>query len=242
MKAIFLTIMLFFISNVGLSKPLLIGVSPLNPPFETWDGKPNAFHGFDIDLMMEICRRLNNVCEFTPVQFNDLFPRITAGTLDLVISSVIITPTRKKNFLFSLPYMESNCRFVTRTGSSIVKPEDIAGKVVGTRLGTPYGPLAETIYKNTIKTKTFPYISDLMKALNKGEVDAVLMDNEAAKYWAYNVDDQYAMIGDNIPIGNGYGIMAALDQQQLISSINQVLLEMEQDGTYLAIYRRYFEI
>ena len=41
-------------------------------------------------------------------------------------------------------------------------------------------------------------------------------------------------------MGEGYAIMAHKNNSDLIKKINQALLDMEQDGTYLRIYNRYF--
>ncbi|RYW67113.1 ABC transporter substrate-binding protein, partial [Legionella pneumophila] len=52
--------------------------------------------------------------------------------------------------------------------------------------------------------------------------------------------DQLKLIGDKIPIGSGYGIIALKNQSALIDKINHILLEMEKDGSYLRIYNEYF--
>lgn len=53
-------------------------------------------------------------------------------------------------------------------------------------------------------------------------------------------DDQLQLIGDKIPIGSGYAIIALKNQSALIDKINYILLEMEKDGSYLRIYNEYF--
>jgi arginine transport system substrate-binding protein len=67
------------------------------------------------------------------------------------------------------------------------------------------------------------------------------MDSEAAKNWSSNNTDIYKLIGSPVSVGVGYGIMANPSQTKLIGDINQALLAMEADGTYLKIYSRYFD-
>ena len=172
--------------------------------------------------------------------FNSLFTELEKGHIDLAIAAIIITPSRQEQFLFSLPYLESNAQFMSQQQSTINAPNDIINKNVGARLGTPFGELALKMYRDKINIVNVPDVPELMDGLNDKSIDVVLMDAEAAKHWFLNNSTLYKLIGDPIPVGGGYGIMTNPDNHKLISSINQALLNMESDGTYLKIYTRYF--
>ena len=233
---------LFLLLALPLShaQVLLIGTTAQNPPFNSIADQKDHFYGFDIDIMGEICQRIQMRCKFTPVKFNDLFPQIKTGKIDLAIAAIIITANRQQDFLFSLPYLESNAQFMTIQQSSINKPEDIEQKRVGTRLGTPFEQLALKVYKDQIKSVEFTDIAELLDSLTNKTSDVVLMDAQAAKNWYANNSNLYKLIGSDIPVGNGYGIMANKGQTKLMTQINQALLNLEADGTYLKIYTRYF--
>lgn len=222
------------------AKELIIGTTAQNPPFNSIADQQDHFYGFDIDIMGEICRRLKVECKFKPILFNNLFTAVAANKIDLAIAAIIITPYRQQEFLFSLPYLESNAQFLTRKESQLDIPQSIETKTIGTRLGTPFADLAQEIYKNKITIIQYPDIAELLNGLNNNKVDAILMDAEAAKNWVSNNSDLYKLIGTQVPIGNGYGIMTRPNETQLISQINQILLSMEADGSYLKIYSRYF--
>ncbi|HAT9113156.1 TPA: transporter substrate-binding domain-containing protein, partial [Legionella pneumophila subsp. pneumophila] len=49
------------------------------------------------------------------------------------------------------------------------------------------------------------------------------------------------LLGDSFPFGIGFGVVARLDQAELIEKINQALIEIENDGTYLKIYNLFFQ-
>ncbi|WP_133131148.1 transporter substrate-binding domain-containing protein [Legionella yabuuchiae] len=72
-------------------------------------------------------------------------------------------------------------------------------------------------------------------------IDTIILDNEAAKYWASYNAELYQLIGTKLPVGKGYGMMAKLGQNALFSEINKTLLSMEEDGKYLEIYSRYLD-
>lgn len=219
---------------------LNIGSTTFNPPFNSLADVKNHFYGFDVDIMGEICRRIKQRCQFKPAIFNNLFTQISSKKIDLAIASIIITASRKQKFLFSLPYLESNAQFLTQKTSAINQPKDILNQRVGVRRGTVFKELALSLYRNKITVKEFPEINDIIDALNMNQVDVVLMPAESARYWFSNNSMIYKLVGAQIPIGDGYGIMANQNEGELITAINQALISMEADGTYLKIFRQYF--
>lgn len=241
MKKYALFLMLLFLTPSTYAEKLLIGSSPMNPPFGSIADKKEQFFGFDISIMSEICDRMNKTCQFVPIPFNDLFPLIQSGKLDVAISAIIMTPDRQKKFLFSLPYLASSARFLTLKGSPIRTPQDIPGKIIGVREGTPFLELVKTLYGDRVSIKLYPLVSNLLEALSHHAVDLVILDAHAAIFWKDNSPDQYQIIGAPLPLGDGYAIMTKQGREALIQQINQALLAMENDGTYLKIYDTYFQ-
>ncbi|WP_165475059.1 transporter substrate-binding domain-containing protein [Legionella yabuuchiae] len=241
MRTLFL-VMAMLLSFVSFATTLMIGSSPLNPPFETLAEAPNQFYGFDTDLMMEICKRTQNNCQFKSVRFNDLFAQINTKKIDLAISAIIITPERQNNFLFSIPYLQSSARFLTLNSSPAKDINNLVNKRIGVRLGTPFKALAFKLFKNNVTIVEYPFTADLLDGLGKREVDAVLMDALAVEYWAFNNSDSYKLLDNQFPLGNGYGIMASLENKELIAKVNQALKEIEADGTYTKLYKQYFTL
>lgn len=237
MKQIFCFLLLFSLQSYAGS--LIVGTAPNNPPFSMMADQKGNFYGFDIDIMGEICKRISYECKFKPFVYNDLFAQLKAGKIDLAIAAVLITDFRQQNFLFSLPYLASSGQFITKTESNINSPEDIRGKKVGVRRGTPFKSLARKIYNDQVTISEFPEIPDLLAALNDHKVDVVLMNAAAARYWYENNSNVFKLVGTQLPVGEGYGIMANPGQEALIEKINQALLSLEADGTYLKIYTRY---
>lgn len=223
------------------SKTLTIGSSKFNPPFETWASQESTYYGYDIDLMMEICKRLNVACKFKAYTFNDLFAATKSNEVDLVISSVIITKTRQKQFLFSIPYLESYSQYITSAdNASINTPDDLYGKKIGVRKGTPYGNQVRADFRNNTIV-VYPLINDMFVGLQNKEIDAFVLDYESAKYWIATNPGIYKLIGNKIPIGEGYAVMTHLENTELINRINQIILQMEDDGTFIHLYSKYFE-
>lgn len=223
------------------AETLVVGTTPQNPPFSMLADSKQNFYGFDVDLMNTICERIKADCKFKPFAFNNLFGNVQEKKIDLAIAAIVIMPMWQDQFLFSLPYLESDAQFVTLQTSKINHPQDILHKRIGVRLGTPFSKLASSIYGSEVTVMTYPEIDDLIEALSHNKIDAILTNAAAAKFWYANDSATYKLVGSQIPTGQGYGIMTNLNQKELIVRINKALLSMEADGTYLDIYNRYFQ-
>ncbi|CAM2744364.1 arginine 3rd transport system periplasmic binding protein [Legionella steigerwaltii] len=221
-----------------LAQPVLIGTSDYGPPFEIAAKDKTDFYGFEIDLMRTICKRAQLDCHFKSFSFNDLFNQLRNNQIDLAIGAITITPDRQKDFLFSLPYLIGGGQYATKVSSSIKTIHDIKGKTIGMEKGTIFKAWVESQFGDTVQVKEYDTLADVLQALNDNEVDAVLLDSGTVEFWTANSSDQLKSVG--APMGAGYGIMANKNNETLIATINKYLLELENDETYLKLYRRYF--
>lgn len=225
---------------------LMIGTSGDDPPFSSAADHNNHFYGFEIDLMLNICKRIKADCQFTAVIASQLINALNSGKIDLAIAALIIPTQRVENpILFSLPYLPSKAQFIAQKKSNINTMEELKNKRVGIRLGTldhglmfKYFLLKE--YNFQINLKLYLTMNDLLYGLANGQVDAVFSNAEPIKYWYTNNTQAFKLIGKSIPIGDGYAVMGKKGEETLIRHINQAILNMEKDGTYEKIYNAYF--
>jgi ABC-type amino acid transport substrate-binding protein len=241
MKRISIVAIWILLSGSLFAKTITIGALPFNPPFEMRADSENHLYGFDIDIMNGICSRMKAKCKFIPMHFDDLFKNLLKGKIDLAMSGITITGFRKKQFIFSLPYMLSYGRLLTLRDSSIYKFSDVPGKVLGVEKGTMFKTVAKKLFPKDVTIKEYELMSDLIDALHRGKVDVVLIDNPAAIYWLVQNSDEFQLIGKKIRLGIGIGIMSIKKNLPLIRSINKNLLKMEADGSYEEIYKRYYD-
>lgn len=236
--AIFFSITFAITASHALT--IKIGTTPFSPPFIIANDN-NHFSGFDADLLNEICKRLDAKCIYKQMpSFNELFLSVKNGTVDLGIGGVTITLERESAYLFSLPYLKSTARYITLYGSDIRTISDIKGKTIGVAEGTIFQTMAAAQFGNTVKIKTYDTLSQMLVALSDKDIDVALLDGPNAIYWDANSNNIYQNVGNSIPLGLGYGIIANKSLFDLIAKINQALLSMENDGSYLNIYNTYF--
>jgi len=234
-------IMMLFASSFTSAQTLIVGITGDNPPFCSKIDQKNHYFGFDMEIMDSICKRIQAQCKYVPMLFADFFAAIDNQQIDLAIDSIIITQERQQNFLFSKPYLTSRVRVLTNLTSAIKSLDDIKNKRIGVRQRNQFKELITLLDNNKSVITIYRHMPNLIEALTNNEVDAILINNIAAEYWAANNNNQFKLIGSPILLGKGYGIMAKLGQNDLMNRINKALQNMDSDGAYLKIYNHYFD-
>ncbi|HGY1369150.1 transporter substrate-binding domain-containing protein [Legionella pneumophila] len=236
---------LLFISNVLVhSESLKVGALQFAPPFSSISDKANHYYGFVVALMNIICNRLQEKCEYIPIPKEGELKGLDKGVYHIVFSSTPITASLPANYRYSLPYLPSDGQFLTLKNNSIDALNDINFKKVGFfKINFQQSPLLKK-YETTNTLIEYTDPAELVNALTTKKIDAILINYQASRFIVNNLnpteDDQLKLIGDKIPIGSGYAIIALKNQSALIDKINHILLEMEKDGSYLRIYNEYF--
>ncbi|MCE0723262.1 MULTISPECIES: transporter substrate-binding domain-containing protein [Legionella] len=237
-QIVFIT--LLFHGIFAYSDQLIVGVLKFAPPFSSAD-VDNHFFGFSIDLMNEICKRINATCTFKGTDLNSQFKDLNDGVIDITTLPSPISSTESGDYIFSLPYMTSRGQFVVLKGSNINSTEDIKDKKIGALQATSFQYNILPNYTSQKNIKTYSQVTALIQAVSNREVDAALLNEHVARYLLLNKTiDGFQLIGNPIVTGNGYGIIALKKNAPIIDKINKALLQIETDGTYLTLYNKYF--
>lgn len=234
-------IIFFLISSIFLSataQDLKVGILKFNPPFEVQSG-PNSYFGFDVEIVTDVCKRININCRFVSMPFTRLLEELEAGNIDCAIGAIVITEERQQEFLFSTPYLPSAGQVMAKVGEGIERYRDLRGKRIGTLDASAYMVAANQLYKNEITLSTFNSVDDLIQALNLNKVDAVVWDMHAINYWQAANSNHFVLIGKPFETGSGYAIAFPLGRENLVEQVNAALYEMENDGTFLNLYLKY---
>lgn len=87
---------------------LTVGVNDGNLPFAgTRDGRMT---GFDIELVERFAASIGRELSLSNMEFGSLVAAVASGKVDLIISSIYITPERQERIDFSAPYFRMNTR------------------------------------------------------------------------------------------------------------------------------------
>lgn len=242
MKIRFIIFVLFgLFTCASYSQDLIkIGVRSYYPPFEMVLNQAKQVSGFEVDVVTAICKRLKLNCVFVPLQFSELFKAISTDKITLAIGGIIITHEREGNYLFSVPYLGSNGQFVIKADSSLDNTAALCSKRIGIVAGSVFRETVLLHCNNSAQIIEYPVIQDAYNGLSKESIDAVITDEKGAKYWVANNSGIYKLVGNPIPTGMGYGIMASLKENALMQEINKTLMAMQGDDSFLKIYNLYF--
>ena len=161
---------------------LRIGTEGAYPPFEYRDSS-GTLKGFDVEVGDALCARMQVKCVWIPQDFDGLIPALRAGKIDMVISSMSVTPERAKAVDFTKPYYKSPSQYVALKSSGISEdPASLKGKVIGVQSGTIHQAYMEQRLPD-ITEKTYNTIQEAELDLESGRVDAVLADKLVTYDW-----------------------------------------------------------
>lgn len=159
------------------------------------DSKPFGFinekgevSGYDADLARYIAQYIvksRDRIEFVPVTPSNRLLKASTGEVDIVISTVTITPQRQEVVAFSIPYDTAGQAVMVKRGSSVKSLMDLAGQNVGVIFGTT----AEKNMKNLVPTAKllgFRSYPDAYNALKKGKINAITSDDTILSRFAYD--------------------------------------------------------
>ena len=205
-----------------LPKKVVVGLDDSFPPMGFRD-ENNQIVGFDIDLAKEAAKRAG----------------MEVGAL---WNGLTITEERKKNILFSDPYMQDKELIVVRAdNNSINGKADLAGKTVGVQTASA----GETALKNDADSKNIKEVKtydDYVAAFNDlalGRIDAVVADGVVARYTLTKKPELRIVEGTDYG-ADIFAIGFRTDDKALADKFNQILIEMKKDGTADKIAEKWF--
>ena len=115
-------------------------------------------------------------------------------------------------------------------------PGDLAGHRVGTIAGSTGDKYLAGI--DVVPTE-FSKVADMLNALEHGQLDAVVFDAPVLLYYAAGTGKGKVRVTGPILRKENYGILFA-SGSPLRKRVNEALLKLREDGTYAAIYDKWF--
>ena len=210
--------------------------------FKDEDGN---YVGFDIDLAIEVSSRLGlDAPMLMPNNWDSKVMELNAGNIDLIWNGLTITEERKKEMLFSDPYMDNRQIIVVRAESDIQSKADLAGKIVAAQADSSAlkAIQAEPEVKDSFGdlVESPDYVEALLE-LKQGSVDAVVVDETMGSYYISQDENPAAfrILDDNFG-EEQYGIGFRLGDVALKDAIQGALNDMVEDGTFATISKKWF--
>ena len=224
------------------AKKIVIGLDDSFPPMGFRDDKNNIV-GFDIDMAKEAAKRLGVEVEFKGIDWSSKEAELNGKRIDALWNGMNITEERKKNVLFSDPYMESKQLIFVLAGSPIKAEGDLAGKVVGVQQASIGEEVVMKDEKLKASLKDFKKYPDFIAAfmdLKAGRVDAVVTDEILGRYYMSKEAGKYVAIEKPLGEVGTYGVGFRKEDKELRDKVQKALDEMKKDGTSAKISKQWF--
>ncbi|WP_251898373.1 transporter substrate-binding domain-containing protein [Lactiplantibacillus paraplantarum] len=230
------------LTNDKASKTITWGVKADTKLFGLMDVKDGKIKGFDADIATELTKRVlgkDATANFVQVTSQTRIPLLKNGNIDAIIATMTITPEREKQVDFTNSYFDAGQSLLVKKGSAIKSVKDL--NKIGTKvLGVTGANSVENIKKAAPKAKVLE-LSDYaqaMTALKSGQGVALTTDN-GILYGMASQNPGYEVVGGAFT-KEPYGIAVNKGQEPLKKALNKALKEIEADGTYNRILKKWF--
>ncbi|HBJ79506.1 basic amino acid ABC transporter substrate-binding protein [Fusobacterium sp.] len=236
MKKLILLLMIILSTLSFAAKKLYVGTNAEFKPYEYLEG--DKITGFDIDFMNAIGKEIGYEVQWVNMGFDGLLPALQMNKVDAVIAGMSQTPERQKAVDFSMPYMftKSEHYVIVNENSPIVKKEELKDKKVGVQIGT----IQEEF---TIALGGIPQIynawTGALMDLQQDKISAVIIADVSGNAYLANMKElkKVDVVIDNQP---GASIAFRKGETELVKSVNEAILKLRDDGTYLQLLEKYF--
>ena len=220
---------------------LIMATNAAFAPYEYYDG--DTIVGIDAEIAAEVASRLNLELEIQDVAFDSIIAGVQSGKYDIGCAGMTITDERLQSVNFTTPYATGIQSIIVKEGSEITDIDTLidGDYIVGVQQGTTGDSLISLDPEDggvgEDRVERYNNGADAILALNNGNVDAVVIDNQPAL--ALVEANEGLIILETPYTEEEYAMAVNKDNTELLNEINRVLAEMEADGTIDAIIEKY---
>ena len=210
------------------------------PPYGYMD-ENGDYTGFDLDLAGEVCARRGWELVKQPIDWDSKDFELSSGSIDCIWNGFTMNG-REDAYTFSVPYVDNSQVFVVKADTGIASFADLSGKIVGVQkdssaLAALEGDGAELAASFAELNQYADYNTGFMD-LESGAIDALAVDIGVADYQIASRGDGYLILEEKLATEQ-YGIGFLLGNEALKDQVEETLLEMAEDGTFMEIAEKY---
>jgi polar amino acid transport system substrate-binding protein len=210
------------------------------PAYEPWfvDDAPENGQGFEGAVAKAVYEQMGFTADevaWVRVPFNNVF-KPTAKNWDFDINEFSITEKRKAAVDFSSPYYDVSQAVVTTKGSEADGVTTLAGLqdlTLGAQVGTTSFQAIQDVVAPNKKPRVYNSNNDVVKALENGQIDALVTDLPTAFYMAAAQLSKGRIVGQ-LPATSGtpeqFGLVLDTDSP-LTDCVSQAVDALRADGT-----------
>ncbi len=217
---------------------LVMGTNAAFPPYEYYDEDGETIIGIDAEIAQAVADKLGMTLTIKDMEFDSLLTAVQSGAVDIVFAGLTVTDERKESVDFSITYATGIQVIIVPEDSKIASVDDLAGKVIGVQAGTT-GDIYCTDEFGQENVKQYNNGALAVAALQNGQVDCVVIDNEPAKSFVA-ANDGLKILETEYAVED-YAAAISKDNAELTEKVNTAMEELKADGTIDEILAKYIK-
>lgn len=248
-------------------RAITIATEGASPP---WDGTNDKgeLYGYDIDVGLDLCRRIKLQCKFVAQDWDGIIPALLVGKYDVIMSGMAITEKRKKSIAFSNPYATGYNQLVVRKDLSLdpgdiqqrlnlTKVDDKAkatlgrlklalnGRTMGVLRSSNSEAVLKELFGDVVTLRSYDSLDNLKLDVSADRVDGGLADFFTWRDFLETPEGSgAAFFGPQLNgglWGPGVGAGMRKEDADLLAKFNGAIEAAIKDGTIKALSQKWFK-
>jgi polar amino acid transport system substrate-binding protein len=220
---------------------LRVGVTANAPPLIFRKGE--KIQGLEADLAQELGTSLGKSVQFVDLKWEDLIPALLENKIDIIMSGLSITKTRRVRIAFTEPYLNSGLKALIRATDLSKYPSLIMFKYIkGTRVGVEKGTTADLLVQQVFRNTERVLLSSPEKAaraLVKEKIDVFIHDAPVIWWLAAEKESDGLIPVPKFLSREGIAWAVRYEDKDLLDSANGFISKWKNDGRLKAIINQW---
>jgi polar amino acid transport system substrate-binding protein len=193
--------------------------------------------GFDIDLAKSAAEKMGLDVRFKPVKWEEIILKLNDKDIDVIWNGLSVTAERAEQIAFSDVYLANRQIIIVPENSVIKNSRDLEGRITGVQAGSS----SEQISNEELLTQVVRYSDNTaaLSALNSGEIDAVVMDEIAGRFYLTRIYGNFQILEEYLA-EEYYAAGFRKADDAFRNELNKILTQMKEDGSAAEISQKWF--
>lgn len=197
-------------------------------PFVYQDSDSSELTGYTVALAQEVASRLGLTCSVETMDKTTIVSTLNQGKFDIALS-LSLTVMDMDDARITYAYYVGSQAIVVSADSSFDQLEDLEKKKVATVAHTEGNTYACEVFDED-NVLVYASVDRCFEALQRGWVQGVLVNTSQAQVYLQDHDGTYDIL-EYIATDQRYGAVVPAENEALETAINEVLHDMDEDGT-----------
>ena len=230
------------LDRISKNGELVVGITGTQPPLNATT-KEGKIIGLDADISRLIAMNMGVKVRFAPMVFSELLPALLAGKVDMILSSMTMTPERNLKVAFIGPYYISGKGILTKaqTIATLQAADGLNNpqfKVAALKASTSQIFVEKTAPQaKLVTTKSYDEALDL---LFQDKIDAMIADYPFCAYSAFRYKEKGLAAGHSRLTFEPLGI-AVQEDTLLINWLQNFMKILDGSGELEKLNNRWFK-